>query len=128
MCDPRDIGAQSELRAASPPVAVLGIPAAVSTPPAAEPAEFVAGWRPEPAAAPPAVEAGWPTSYLFDSVAGGVGFAERCHERHADLVRMALELVDGCGCDTGCPSCVGPAPARLNARTATGHLLRLASG
>ena len=126
MCDPRDLGAQAALRAAAPPAAVLGTPAAAIATVAAEPVEFVAGWRPEPAATPIAVEAGWPTCYLYDSVAGGVGFAERCHERHADLVRMALELVDGCGCDTGCPSCVGPAPGRLNARAATRQLLSLA--
>jgi ATP-dependent helicase YprA (DUF1998 family) len=40
---------------------------------------------------------------------------------------MATELVDGCGCDSGCPSCVGPASSRLDARAATRRLLVLAA-
>lgn len=126
MCDPHDIGTHAALRAASPPAAVLGIPAMATAAAAPEPPEFVAGWRPEPAPMPAPVEVGWPTCYLYDSVAGGVGFAERCHQRRSDLARMALELVDGCGCDGGCPSCVGPAPARVDAKAATRHLLGLA--
>jgi hypothetical protein len=37
------------------------------------------------------------------------------------------ELVDGCGCDSGCPSCVGPTSGRLDARAATRRLLVLAA-
>ena len=127
MCDPRDLGTHTELRGAAPPAAVLGTPATVVPPPPAEPPEFTAGWRPAAAPDAGAVEAGWPTCYLFDSVAGGVGFAERCHQDSADLVRLATEIVDGCACDAGCPSCVGPAPARVDARAATRRLLALAA-
>jgi DEAD/DEAH box helicase domain-containing protein len=88
--------------------------------------EFVAGGRPEGSRVAPSTEAGWPTCYIYDTVAGGVGFAERCHSRHADLLGMAAELVDGCDCDGGCPSCVGPAPARLDGRAATRRLLVIA--
>ncbi len=126
MCDPRDIGTQAELRAAPPPAAVLGTPAAVEPTAAAEPVEFVAGWRPATPAEGAATEAGWPTCYLYDTVAGGVGFAERCHGKHGDLIGMAGELVDDCSCDGGCPSCVGPAPARLDGRAATRRLLVVA--
>ncbi len=126
MCDPRDIGTQAELRAAPPPAAVLGTPEAVNATPATEPVEFVAGWRPAGSGEAPATEAGWPTCYIFDTVAGGVGFAERCHSKHGDLLGMAGELVDGCACDGGCPSCVGPAPARLDGRAATRRLLVIA--
>ncbi|HEX4754239.1 MAG TPA: DEAD/DEAH box helicase [Candidatus Dormibacteraeota bacterium] len=126
MCDPRDIGTQAELRAAPPPAAVLGTPEAVNAPPADEPVEFVAGWRPTGSREAAATEVGWPTCYIYDTVAGGVGFAERCHSRHVDLLGMAGELVDGCGCDGGCPSCVGPAPARLDGRSATRRLLVIA--
>jgi DEAD/DEAH box helicase domain-containing protein len=126
MCDPRDIGTQAELRAAPPPAAVLGTPEAVSAPPADEPVEFVAGWRPPGSHEAAATEVGWPTCYIYDTVAGGVGFAERCHGKHRDLLGMAGELVDGCACDGGCPSCVGPAPARLDGRAATRRLLLIA--
>jgi DEAD/DEAH box helicase domain-containing protein len=126
MCDPRDIGTQAELRAAPPPAAVLGTPEAVNATPADEPVEFVAGWRPAGSREAAATEVGWPTCYIYDTVAGGVGFAERCHSKHSDLLDMAGELVDGCACDGGCPSCVGPAPARLDGRAATRRLLVIA--
>ena len=127
MCDPRDIGTHVELRAAPPPAQVLGTPAVTTAGAAAEPAEFIAGWRPEASARFNQVEAGWPTCYLYDSVAGGVGFAERCHQRHPELVAIAAGIVDGCGCAAGCPSCVGPAPATVDARTAVRRLLALAA-
>ncbi|MEO8898730.1 MAG: DEAD/DEAH box helicase [Candidatus Dormibacter sp.] len=126
MCDPRDIGTQAELRAAAPPAAVLGTPEPVTPAPASEPVEFVAGWRPAGSREAAATEVGWPTCYIYDTVAGGVGFAERCHSKHRDLLGMAAELVDGCSCDGGCPSCVGPAPARLDGRAATRRLLVIA--
>ena len=56
--------------------------------------EFVAGWRPTGAREALAAEIGWPTVYIYDAVAGGVGFAERCHQRHDELVTMAARLVD----------------------------------
>jgi DEAD/DEAH box helicase domain-containing protein len=126
MADPRDIGTAAELRAAAAPAALPGAPAIDGAAPT-EPDEFTAGWRPGPASGEVLVEAGWPTCYLYDSVAGGVGFAERCHQQHAALVGMATELVNGCGCQTGCPSCVGPGSAKVDARAATRRLLALAA-
>jgi DEAD/DEAH box helicase domain-containing protein len=49
-----------------------------------------------------------PVVYLYDSVPGGVGLAERLYDRHAELVAGALGLVEGCPCEDGCPACVGP--------------------
>jgi DEAD/DEAH box helicase domain-containing protein len=49
-----------------------------------------------------------PVVYLYDSVPGGVGLAARLYERHAELVAGALGLVEACGCQEGCPACVGP--------------------
>lgn len=141
MCDPRDLEAQAELRAAPPPASVRGAPDPRSRGAADEPQEFSAGWRPDrpgvvstvPSGDDPAIvalaavaESGWPTVYLFDSVAGGVGFAERCHQRHGDLVAAARSLIDGCPCEGGCPSCVGPpAASGVDGRLATRRLLSL---
>jgi DEAD/DEAH box helicase domain-containing protein len=47
------------------------------------------------------------TAYLYDNVPCGVGLAERIHERAPELLARAAELVTGCPCDLGCPSCVG---------------------
>ncbi|HEY8756226.1 MAG TPA: DEAD/DEAH box helicase [Candidatus Dormibacteraeota bacterium] len=127
MCDPRDLGAQAQMRAGASPATLLGTPLVEGTAPAAEPVEFVPGWRPGgTSGAMVATEIGWPTAYIYDAVAGGVGFAERCHQLHAELVTMATRLVTGCGCLTGCPSCVGPGATNLDAKSATLRLLRVA--
>ena len=47
------------------------------------------------------------TAYLFDNVPGGVGLAERIHERAEWLIARAAELCDRCTCEVGCPCCVG---------------------
>jgi DEAD/DEAH box helicase domain-containing protein len=49
-----------------------------------------------------------PTVFLFDHVPGGVGIAERIYERIDELLDRAERLVGGCGCEGGCPACVGP--------------------
>ncbi len=69
LCDPRDIGAQSQVR--SP---YNGLPAV----------------------------------YLYDSVPGGVGLAEKLFDVREDLVEACIALVKACECTNGCPGCVGP--------------------
>jgi DEAD/DEAH box helicase domain-containing protein len=48
-----------------------------------------------------------PTLFLFDNVPGGVGLAERLFEDGAELLSRARKLLLECGCDEGCPLCVG---------------------
>jgi DEAD/DEAH box helicase domain-containing protein len=70
-----------------------------------------------------------PLIYLYDGVPGGVGLAARLFERHGELVTGALELVEACACDEGCPACTGP---RLetggNGKRLAARLLVLAAG
>lgn len=106
---------------------------ALGPPPLSEPREFAAGWRPAPVEAggpdpggEEPGETGWPAIYLYDAVPAGVGFAEACFDRFTDLVGSAIALVAGCGCEGGCPSCVGPPPPGQDARAAALRLLRLA--
>lgn len=49
-----------------------------------------------------------PTFYLYDSVAGGVGFAESLYERFEGLLTAAASAIRSCPCAAGCPVCVGP--------------------
>ncbi len=49
-----------------------------------------------------------PTVTLFDRVPGGLGLAERLYELHEELLQGALELIQACPCQEGCPACVGP--------------------
>jgi DEAD/DEAH box helicase domain-containing protein len=51
---------------------------------------------------------GQPSVVLYDLVPAGIGFSQRLFEIHDELIARALELVRECGCEDGCPSCVGP--------------------
>ncbi|MGA3294518.1 MAG: DEAD/DEAH box helicase [Candidatus Acidiferrales bacterium] len=47
--------------------------------------------------------------YLYDAYPGGIGFSEPLYRVHDLLLRRTRELIAGCPCESGCPSCVGPA-------------------
>jgi len=49
-----------------------------------------------------------PSVVLYDLVPAGIGFSQMLFEMHTDLLARALELVQNCPCESGCPSCVGP--------------------
>lgn len=49
-----------------------------------------------------------PAIFLYDRVQGGVGLGELVFEEHRSLLRAALEVVERCDCELGCPACVGP--------------------
>jgi DEAD/DEAH box helicase domain-containing protein len=69
LCDPRDIGAEAQVRS---PYNQL------------------------------------PTVFLFDSVPGGVGLADKLFDARESLVEACLALALACECEQGCPGCVGP--------------------
>jgi len=46
---------------------------------------------------------------LYDQVPAGIGFSQKLFEIHTELIERALDLVEECECEDGCPSCVGPA-------------------
>ena len=50
-----------------------------------------------------------PNLYLYDTYPGGIGQSAPLYRLFAQLLRKTAELLAGCGCDAGCPSCVGPA-------------------
>jgi DEAD/DEAH box helicase domain-containing protein len=62
-----------------------------------------------------------PTVFLYDSIPGGVGLAEKLFDVRLDLAEACLALVLACECEAGCPGCVGPqvekeSPAKQAAR------------
>jgi DEAD/DEAH box helicase domain-containing protein len=59
------------------------------------------------AAAKPAV-ASEPNIFIYDNYPGGIGFSRPLFDMHLILLDRTRELVDGCPCESGCPSCVGP--------------------
>ncbi len=50
-----------------------------------------------------------PNLYLYDAYPGGIGFSEPLYRAHDLLLRRTKEMIDACPCESGCPSCVGPA-------------------
>jgi len=70
-----------------------------------------------------------PTVYVYERYPGGVGFADKLFELHGELLAACRDLVRGCTCADGCPSCVGPgAEAGAGAKQATLRLLRTGLG
>ena len=49
-----------------------------------------------------------PTIFLYDNFPSGIGFSEPLFGMHEALLARTHELIDGCPCESGCPSCVGP--------------------
>ena len=58
---------------------------------------------------------GCPALYVYDSYPGGTGLAEGFLQNAAAILAGALELVAGCACAQGCPSCIGPAESETAA-------------
>ncbi|NSW57008.1 MAG: DEAD/DEAH box helicase [Armatimonadetes bacterium] len=48
-----------------------------------------------------------PAIFIYDRFPGGVGYSERLFEIVEQVVTAALDLITRCGCEEGCPSCVG---------------------
>ena len=56
-----------------------------------------------------------PTIFVHEAHPGGVGLTRQAFERFDELVRDAFQLIDGCPCRAGCPSCVqSPKCGNLN--------------
>ena len=49
-----------------------------------------------------------PRVFVYDNYPGGVGFSEPLFRMHVDLLARTRELIAGCECEHGCPTCVGP--------------------
>jgi DEAD/DEAH box helicase domain-containing protein len=48
--------------------------------------------------------------YLYDTIEGGVGYAEKIFEVFADALRLCQAILEECPCAAGCPSCVTALP------------------
>ena len=49
-----------------------------------------------------------PVIFVYDSYPGGIGFSEPLFGMHDTLLGRTRDLIAGCPCESGCPSCVGP--------------------
>jgi DEAD/DEAH box helicase domain-containing protein len=49
-----------------------------------------------------------PRIFVYDNYPGGVGFSEPLFRMDEELRRRTRDLIAGCECQHGCPTCVGP--------------------
>lgn len=49
-----------------------------------------------------------PTVIVYDNCPGGVGLAQKAYNMQEILLDRALDIVESCPCECGCPSCAGP--------------------
>jgi DEAD/DEAH box helicase domain-containing protein len=49
-----------------------------------------------------------PNVFVYDNYPGGIGFSRPLYEMHELLLERTRDLIGGCPCESGCPSCVGP--------------------
>lgn len=66
---------------------------------------------------------GQPTLYVYDAYPGGIGLAERVFRDLRQVYETAYEMIQRCSCESGCPSCVGPADADLRTKQLAARLL-----
>lgn len=48
--------------------------------------------------------------YLYDTIEGGVGYAEKIFELFPDALQLCMAIIEECPCAAGCPSCVTAVP------------------
>ena len=61
-----------------------------------------------------------PTMYLFDRLPGGIGLAPRIFGERERLLNDVRQLLGTCGCNVGCPACVGV--GAIHSETVTGSM------
>jgi len=49
-----------------------------------------------------------PRIFIYDNYPGGIGFSEPLFAMDDELRRRTRDLIAGCECQQGCPTCVGP--------------------
>jgi DEAD/DEAH box helicase domain-containing protein len=49
-----------------------------------------------------------PTVYLYETVPGGIGVAEKALGVWPTIIETAIKIAEGCSCRHGCPSCLVP--------------------
>jgi DEAD/DEAH box helicase domain-containing protein len=49
-----------------------------------------------------------PTIYIWERYPGGIGLSKKLFHSFDNVIKAGREVVLSCGCQAGCPSCVGP--------------------
>ncbi|MGQ9775556.1 Zn-binding domain-containing protein, partial [Chloroflexus sp.] len=76
-----------------------------------------------------------PSVYLYETVPGGIGVAEKALEVWPQVIETAISIAERCACNHGCPSCLVPPrlppgfaePKKQSAIAVARRLLHIAS-
>ncbi|MCP3678741.1 MAG: DEAD/DEAH box helicase [Deltaproteobacteria bacterium] len=52
--------------------------------------------------------------FMYDAIEGGVGYSEKIYEQIETCLTLCRDILNECGCNAGCPSCVPPLPPSIN--------------
>jgi DEAD/DEAH box helicase domain-containing protein len=66
-----------------------------------------------------------PTVFIYDNFPGGIGLSRPLFEIRERVLGASADLIRSCGCDEGCPSCVGTLGDGANAKEVTLALLTM---
>ena len=49
-----------------------------------------------------------PAILIYDKIPGGIGLSRKLYDLRNSWIERAIDLIQSCPCDEGCPACVGP--------------------
>ncbi|MDY0125265.1 MAG: DUF1998 domain-containing protein, partial [Anaerolineaceae bacterium] len=49
-----------------------------------------------------------PAILVYDNVPGGIGLSRKLYDLRNFWIDRAIEVIQDCQCESGCPACVGP--------------------
>jgi DEAD/DEAH box helicase domain-containing protein len=75
-----------------------------------------------------AVHSEKPTIFLYDRYPGGIGLSEKVFEFIDDLLKESENMIKGCPCENGCPSCIGIESTSEESKKLSLLLIRLFKG
>ncbi|OMP65656.1 Zn-binding domain-containing protein, partial [Domibacillus epiphyticus] len=69
-----------------------------------------------------------PTVFMYDHYAGGIGLAEHLYKNMSAVIDAAIDIIDDCPCENGCPSCTGTDVFADHVKSDAKKVLRLFAG
>ncbi|MDM5298487.1 DEAD/DEAH box helicase [Bacillus pumilus] len=72
-----------------------------------------------------AAHTGKPTVFLYDHYPGGIGLSKEVQVRFDEIARAAIQLIDRCRCENGCPSCIGMEMKEIDGKSRIVELMKV---
>ncbi|OLP65034.1 hypothetical protein BACPU_19900 [Bacillus pumilus] len=72
-----------------------------------------------------AAHTGKPTVFLYDHYPGGIGLSKEVQVRFDEIAHAAIQLIDRCRCENGCPSCIGMEMKEIDGKSRIVELMKV---